>query len=158
MNNYAGLRTTEQERQYFKNTGVYPGLGDSDCRRMCLDIDTLLTRVSGLEARIHDLENNEASGVQCYCGTDSPTCFACGECFRCCICTSRHLNDIKAKCEQYWNDRDVNDAEFHAVLDAIHRSCVGAHTEFSELKSERDTLADANQRYCADIAELSEGK
>ena len=31
------------------------------------------------------------------------------------------LQAIIAKCEQYWNEPNIGDAEIHAALEAIHR-------------------------------------
>lgn len=35
------------------------------------------------------------------------------------------MRAIREKCEQYWNEHNIGDAEIHAVLEFIHREAKG---------------------------------
>lgn len=44
-----------------------------------------------------------------------------------------HLTEVAAKCEQYWNERGINDSEIHAILGFIHSRIESAAAELARL-------------------------
>ena len=48
--------------------------------------------------------------------------------------------DIIAKCEQYWNEHNINDAEVHCALEAIHRNAHILEEYFKNLEAENKGL------------------
>lgn len=51
------------------------------------------------------------------------------------------LTDIKAKCEQYWNEGSICAAEVHNALECIHRWANEALAEIAELRSQVNMMA-----------------
>ena len=39
------------------------------------------------------------------------------------------IDAIKRKCEQYWNEHNISDAEVHAILEFIYSECDSLHHE-----------------------------
>ena len=45
------------------------------------------------------------------------------------------LNAIQRKCEQYWNEMNIEDAEIHAVLGVIHTLAAQGRKSLDETTS-----------------------
>jgi len=63
------------------------------------------------------------------------------------------IAEIKSKCEQYWNERNICDEEIHAILEFIHVRCSALDQERDNSKKEAEH-EEVFEALCEEIAEL----